>query len=90
MSDLSKLEAMYEKESRLARQHKEKAADLRQKIEEEKGQAIIKSIRNIKLSAEEFKRLQKGLSNETNVKQFLDGLQGGVIETNGTGTKNQE
>lgn len=90
MSDLNKLEAMYEKEARLAKQHKEKAADLKQKIEEEKGQAILKSIRNIKLSPEEFKRLQKGLASEANIKRFLDGIQGGVIETNGTGTKNQE
>lgn len=89
MPDLAKLEAMYEKESRLARQHKDKAAELKRKIEEEKGQAIQRSIRNINLSPEEFKKFQKCLSSETNIKKFLNGI-GGVTEINGTGTENHE
>lgn len=71
MSDIEKLENLYEREVKLARQHKDKAAELRQKIEESKGQAILKSIRNIKLSPNEFKKLQKGLANEADVKRFL-------------------
>lgn len=93
MTDIEKLESMYEKEVRLAKQHRDKAADLKQKIEEGKGQAILKSIKNIRLSPEEFKKLQKKLANEEDVKQFIKTRQAderGDDEDNGEGTKNPE
>ncbi len=71
MSDLAKLEAMYEKEARLYRSHKEKADRLKEKIDEEKGQAITRSVRNIKLSPEEFLVLQKALADEKNVRELV-------------------
>lgn len=90
MSDLVKLEAMYKKEVDLARKHKEKAADLKQKIEEEKGQAILKSVRKIDLSPDEFQRFQKALADRANVKHFLENLdetRGGNDREDGTGTR---
>lgn len=83
MSDLSKLEAMYEKECNLTQVHKEKAEALKQRIDQEKSQAIIKSVRKISLSPEEFKILQKALENEENVKKILQQM-GGNKTADGT------
>lgn len=84
MSDLSKLEAMYDKEVRLVQVHKEKAEALKQRIEQEKGQAILKSVKKINLSPKEFKQLQKALENEKNIKTLLQQQTGGNIVSDGT------
>lgn len=84
MSDLSKLETMYEKEVRLVQLHKEKAEVLKQRIEQEKGQAILKSVKKINLSPKEFKQLQKALENEKNIKTLLQQQTGGSIASDGT------
>lgn len=84
MSDLSKLEAMYDKEVRLVQVHKEKAEALKQRIEQEKGQAILKSVKKINLSPKEFKQLQKALENEKNIKTLLQQQTGGNTASDGT------
>lgn len=71
MSDLAKLEAMYEKEAELYRSHKEKADRLKEKIDEEKGQALTRSIKPVKLSPEEFLVLLKALADEKNVREMV-------------------
>lgn len=76
MSDLTKLETMYQKEKALAVAHKDKADELKKRIEEEKGQAILRSVKHLKLTPHDFRKLQKALENEGNVKQLLEKIGG--------------
>ncbi len=85
MADIVKLEEMYEKEMELFRTHKEKADTLKKKIEEEKGQAIMKSVKSLNLSPEEFKRFQKALADEKNVRKLIEEMQETKQEKAGTG-----
>lgn len=75
MSDIAKLESMYQKEKELYQIHKEKADKLRQKIEEEKGQVILKSIKNLNLSPDEFISFQKALADEGNVRELIEKIE---------------
>ena len=88
MADLVKLEEMYEREVKLYQAHKEKADNLRKKIDEEKGQAILKSVKSLKLSPEEFKKFQKALAREENVRKLLQET-GGSVVADGSGKEEQ-
>lgn len=72
MSDIEKLEGMYKKEMELYRKHKEKAEQLKMRIDEEKGQAIMKSVKRMNLSPHEFKQFEKALHNESNVRKLIN------------------
>lgn len=82
MSDLAKLEDMYNKEVELFKKHKEKADNLKKRIDEEKGQVILRSVKNMNLSPKEFKQFQKALENEANVRMLIHEMGGGDV-TNG-------
>lgn len=91
MSDLTKLEAMYKKEKELTILHKEKAEELKKRIDEEKGQAILRSVKHLKLTPHDFKQLQKALQSEGNVKKLLEEMEkaGGSEIKDGAGIKEE-
>lgn len=79
MSDIVKLEAMYKKEVEQYKKHKEKADQLKQRIDEEKGQAILRSVKHMNLSPQEFKQFQKALNNAENVRKLIQQTGGNEV-----------
>ena len=73
MKSIEQLEAAYEKEMALADKHKKVAAALRQQIEHQQGEAIMKSINALNMSGSEYDRLVKLLkSGKKTVLEAID------------------
>lgn len=62
MKSMEQLEKNYEKELRLAEQHKKNAADIRKQMEQQMGKAVGQKINSLNMNGAEYDRLMKLLS----------------------------
>lgn len=71
MSDFSKLEIKLQKKIEQGNKLEEEIKQLREKLQEEKEATIIKEIRKLKITNEEYFNLSKGLKDKT-LLEFLE------------------
>lgn len=62
MKSMEQLEKNYEKELRLAEQHKKNAADIRKQMEQQMGKLVGQKINTLNMNGAEYDRLMKLLS----------------------------
>lgn len=62
MRTMEQLEKSYEKEKRLAEQHKKLAADLKKQMEQLQGKNVNQKVASLNMSAEEFDSFMKLLN----------------------------
>lgn len=62
MKTMEQLEKSYEKEKRLAEQHKKNAADIKKQMELLQGKSVSQKITSLNMSGAEYDRLMKLLS----------------------------
>lgn len=71
MKNLDKLQESYEKELELARRHKKKADELKQKIDEQKSMLLQRKMQELNLTPEEYEKFLDFVSNKKIVLSVL-------------------
>lgn len=71
MKNLDKLQESYEKELDLAKKHKTKAEELKQRIDEKKAQLLQRKMQELNLTASEYERFISFVSDRKNLLPVL-------------------
>lgn len=71
---LEKLEELYQKECALAEKHRKNARDIKEQIEEYRGEMVHRAINNLKLSEDDFKWFLSHLGDKKNIHQVIEEL----------------
>lgn len=71
LEKLGKLQESYEKEIELAKKHKQRADELKLKIEEQKTLVLHRKTQELQLTSDEYEKLLDFLSNKESVMSVL-------------------
>lgn len=71
MKNLEKLQESYEKELDLAKKHKQKAEELKRKIDEQKSMLLQRRMQELNLTADEYEKFLDFVSNRAFVLSVL-------------------